>query len=61
MNGGVKAALLISCVGACGCSAGTSSVEVRPIANPSAALARGGDAIAVARGQLVLGNVGLAL
>jgi tetratricopeptide (TPR) repeat protein len=61
MNRGVKAALLISCAGVCGCSARTSGVEVRPIANSSAALARGGDAIAVARGQLVLGNVGLAL
>ena len=61
MNRGVKAALLISCAGVCGCSAGTSGVEVRPIANSSAALARGGDAIAVARGQLMLGNVGLAL
>jgi hypothetical protein len=61
MNGGTKAALLISCAGLVGCSASMATVEVRPIANPSAALARGGDALAVARGQLMLGNVGLAL
>ena len=61
MNGGVKAALLISCTGIGGCAAETNSVEVRPIANPSAVLSRGGDAVAVARGQLMLGNVGLAL
>jgi hypothetical protein len=36
-------------------------VEIRPIADPAAALARGGDYLAVARGQLALGNVGLAL
>ncbi len=61
MNGGVKSALLISCLGMAACSAGTQSVEVRPIANPSAVLSRGGDLAAVARGQLLLGNVGLAL
>ena len=60
MNGGVKTALLISCTGLGGCATQTNSVEVRPIANPSAALARG-DAVAVARGQLMIGNVGLAL
>jgi hypothetical protein len=36
-------------------------VKVRAIANPSAAISRSTDAVAVARGQLVLGNVGLAL
>jgi hypothetical protein len=61
MNGGTKAALLISCAGLVGCSASTATVEVRPLADPSAALSRGGDVLAAARGQLMLGNVGLAL
>lgn len=61
MNGGVKAALLISCVALGGCAAATNPVKVRAIADPSAAISRGGDAILVARGQFMLGNVGLAL
>ena len=61
MNRGGKAALLFSCMGICGCTAAAPGVEVRAIANPSAAISRSGDALAVARGQLMLGNVGLAL
>ena len=61
MNGGVKAALLISCLTVGGCTSGTSSVEVRAIPNPGTELARGGNAVAAARGQLMLGSVGLAL
>jgi hypothetical protein len=61
MNRGGKAALLISCMTICGCTAASPGVEVRAIANPSAEIARSGDAVAVARGHLVLGNVGLAL
>jgi hypothetical protein len=38
-----------------------SSVKVRPIADPAAAAYGAGDAISVARGQFMLGNVGLAL
>ena len=60
MNGGVKSALLISGVALAGCSTANNAVEVRPIADRSAALANG-DALAVARGQFMLGNVGLAL
>jgi Flp pilus assembly protein TadD len=48
-------------MGICGCTAAAPGVEVRAIANPSAAISRSGDALAVARGQLMLGNVGLAL
>jgi hypothetical protein len=48
-------------MGICGCTAAAPGVEVRAIANPSAEIARSGDAVAVARGHLVLGNVGLAL
>ena len=61
MNRGGKAALLISCVGLGGCSASTSEVKVRPLADPASAYRNGSDSVAVARGQLVLGNVGLAL
>jgi len=61
MNGGVKALLLVSCVGLAGCVTVTKEVKVRAIPDPSAALSRGGDEVAVARGQLALGNVGLAL
>jgi hypothetical protein len=59
MNGGVKTALLISCATLAGCST-TEPVKVRAIADPSAALSHG-DALAVARGQFMLGNIGLAL
>jgi hypothetical protein len=48
-------------MGICGCTAAAPEVKVRAIANPSAAISRGGDALAVARGQLMLGDVGLAL
>src|SRR5690242_12841925 len=61
MNPGGKAALLISSVALGGCAAGTNPVKVRAIADPSAVISRGTDAVAVARGQLMLGNVGLAL
>ena len=60
MNGGVKTALLLSGVALAGCSTANEGLKVRPIANPSAALSNG-DALAVARGQFMLGNVGLAL
>ena len=59
MDRGAKAALLISCATLAGCST-AEPVKVRAIADPSAALAHG-DALAVARGQFMLGNVGLAL
>jgi hypothetical protein len=61
MNGGVKTTLLISCLTVVGCTSGTSNVEVRGIPNPGAELTRGGNAVAAARGQLMLGSVGLAL
>jgi hypothetical protein len=61
MNRGGKASLLISYMAMCGCTAAAPDVKVRAIANPSADISRSGDAVAVARGQLLLGNVGLAL
>jgi hypothetical protein len=60
MQGGVKTAILLSGVALAGCSAANDGVKVRPIANPSAMFSKG-DALAVARGQFMLGNIGLAL
>lgn len=63
MNRGVKAALLLSSATLVSCttSTTTSSVKVRPIADPAATAYGAGDALSVARGQFMLGNVGLAL
>ena len=61
MNGGLKTALLMTGVALAGCSTANNGVKVRAIADPSATLLNGGDALAVARAQLMLGNVGLAL
>jgi hypothetical protein len=60
MKSGGQAALLIAGLGLAGCVAGTKAVEVRAISDPLAAL-QGSDDLAIARGQLRLGNVGLAL
>ena len=63
MNRGVKASLLVSCATLVSCTTSTtmSSVKVRPIADPAAAAYGAGDTLSVARGQFMLGNVGLAL
>jgi len=61
MNGGVKAALLVSCLSFAGCTTATKEVKVRAIPDPAAALSRGGDLTSLARGELLIGNVGLAL
>ena len=53
-----KTALLISCVALASCSAG-SGIKIRAAADP--VMLSKGDAISVARAQLMLGNVGLAL
>jgi len=61
MNGGVKAALLVSCLSLAGCATAAKEVKVRAIPDPSAPLARGGNLTALARGQFMIGNIGLAL
>lgn len=61
MNGGIKASLLVSCLAVAGCMTTTKEVKYQAIPDPSAVLSQGGDEIAVARGQFLLGNVGLAL
>jgi hypothetical protein len=53
-----KATLLISCVALASCSAG-NGIKIRAAADP--VVLSKGDAISVARAQLMLGNVGLAL
>src|SRR5262249_42750856 len=61
MERGVKAALFVSCIALNGCTTASQEVKVRAIPDPAAAFRNGGDAVALARGQLVLGNAGLAL
>jgi len=61
MNGGVKGLLVAASFAAAGCAAAPNGVEVRPIADPSSKLRPGADGLADAKGQLALGNVGLAL
>jgi len=60
MNRGGKSALLFASIGLNACAATMHDVKVRPISNSTVKLARGDD-LAVAQGQLALGNVGLAL
>lgn len=60
MTRGGKAALLISVAALTGCAATSSLPKARLIADPASALLKGND-LAVARGELALNNVGLAL
>lgn len=57
---GGKALVLLAVTALGGCSS-TSQVILRPIADPAAKFRQGSADIAAARGQLALGNVGLAL
>lgn len=61
MNGGVKGLLVAASFAAAGCAAAPNGVEIRPIADPSSKLRPGADGLADAKGQLAVGNVGLAL
>ncbi len=61
MNGGVKGLLVAATFAAAGCAASPNAVEIRPIADPAAKMRAGSDGLAEAKGQLALGNVGLAL
>jgi hypothetical protein len=60
MNGGAKTFLVAASFAAASCAA-SNGVEVRPIADPGSKLRAGIDRLADSRGQLALGNVGLAL
>ncbi|MFL6830592.1 MAG: LytR C-terminal domain-containing protein [Sphingomicrobium sp.] len=61
MTGGAKKLFVAASFAAAGCTAATNGVEVRQIANPSSKLRQGADGLADARGQLAIGNTGLAL
>ncbi len=61
MNGGVKGLLVAVSFTAAGCASAPNAVEVRPIADPGSKLRPGSDRLADAKGQLAVGNVGLAL
>ena len=61
MNRGDKALILLAATALAGCTAGTNQVQVRAIADPAAKFRQGSADVAAARGQLALGNVGLAL
>ncbi len=61
MHGGVRTWFATACLAAAGCTAQTAGIEIRPIADPAAKLRPGADRAADARGQLAIGNVGLAL
>lgn len=60
MNGGIKISLVAALLTA-GCAATPNGVQVRPIADPMSKLRPGADRLADAKGQLAIGNVGLAL
>jgi tetratricopeptide (TPR) repeat protein len=61
MNRGDKVLILLAATALAGCNADSGRVEVRPIADPAAKFRQGSADVAAARGQLALGNVGLAL
>ena len=61
MNGGGKFLLAAASFAAAGCAAAPDGVEVREIGGAGAKLRAADDPLAAAKGQLALGNVGLAL
>jgi Flp pilus assembly protein TadD len=61
MNQGAKSLLLIGSLAAASCTTAPEQVQVRSIADPGSKMRSGNDALADAKGQLALGNTGLAL
>lgn len=61
MNRGAKAGILLTGLALAGCAATTGKLEIRPIADAGEKFRQGNIDVAAARGQLALGNVGLAL
>jgi tetratricopeptide (TPR) repeat protein len=61
MNGGFKSLFVVAVLAAAGCAVEPGAVKVRPLADPGAKLRPGDGLLADAKGQLALGNVGLAL
>jgi hypothetical protein len=61
MNGGAKAGILLTGLALAGCAATAGKLEIKPIADAGEKFRHGNVDVAAARGQLALGNVGLAL
>ncbi len=61
MNGGFKSLLVVAILATAGCVGEPGTVKVRPLADPGSKLRPGDGLLADAKGQLALGNVGLAL
>jgi len=61
MNRGAKAGILLTGLALAGCAATSGKLEIRPIADAGTKFRQGNVDVAAARGQLALGNVGLAL
>lgn len=61
MHPGGKSALLLSCMALVGCATTTSRVKIKAVSNPAEALSGSFEEIGLARAQLALGNVGVAL
>ena len=61
MNGGTKAGILLTGLALAGCAATSGKLEIKPIADAGEKFRHGNVDVAAARGQLALGNVGLAL
>ena len=61
MRGGQAFLIGVAALAVAACTAGAGQVQVRPLADPAAKLGAGSERLAEARGQLVLGNVGLAI
>jgi tetratricopeptide (TPR) repeat protein len=61
MNRGAKAGILLTGLALAGCAATAGKLEIKPIADAGEKFRHGNVDVAAARGQLALGNVGLAL
>ena len=61
MRGGHVFLLSAATLAMAGCTASAGQVQVRALADPASKLGTGSERLAEARGQLVLGNVGLAI
>lgn len=61
MRGGPIFLLSAATLAVAGCTASTGQLQVRALADPASRLGTGSERLAEARGQLVLGNVGLAI
>jgi len=61
MNRGVKSLLLVGSLAVASCASAPDQVKIRPIADPGSKMRTGDGVLADAKGQLAIGNTGLAL